>query len=128
MDGHDIGHILPESNPPALSLEPIDPRVPGVSGQQPDPVGSLIQVRHQNPTTIGPGWVIGWDARQWILQKAKKRGGEIEWRGVSYIASTKAILQRCAHENGATIDGDGLAFISSLPETFKEFIAGQTDA
>ncbi len=128
MDGHDIGHILPESNPPALSLEQIDPGLPGGFGQPSDPVGSLTSVRHQNPTTIGPGWAIGWDARQWILYKAEKSTPSARLRGVSFVTSTKDILLRCASENGATIDGAGLAFISSLPETFKEFIEGQTDA
>jgi hypothetical protein len=86
--------------------------------------GSPASVRHENPTQIADKWAIGWDTRQWLLQKAKIRGGEREWQPVIYIASTKEVLGRCIHEKGCTPDAAGEVFIASIPESFSDFING----
>ena len=88
--------------------------------------GSNGSVRHQNSSIhLSPGWRLTWDRLQWILQRTEEtpHTGEqstpsARWRGVSYVASTKASLLRCIQENKCTA---GIANLDALPDEFQTF-------
>jgi hypothetical protein len=64
---------------------------------------------------------------QWILYKLKTAGllldaplRAVDWKPVSYISSTKAILHRCLREKGLHIEAGKL---ERLPDTFAAWRA-----
>lgn len=67
-------------------------------------------------------WGIGADKLQWIVYR---RYGDCakgyKWQPCSFIASTKAILQRCLHEKGAIISPEGQLALDALPSTFQDW-------
>ncbi len=48
---------------------------------------------------------------------------ESGWRGVSFIGSTKRVLDRCVREAGVVLTAEATARLDALPETFLDFIA-----
>lgn len=56
---------------------------------------------------LGPNGALGSDSLQW-------RSGN----PVSYVSSTKAILERCIREKGIELDEPGRGALADLPETF----------
>jgi len=88
--------------------------------------GSTSDMRHHfSNIHLAPGWRLTWDRLQWILQRTEEtpHTGEqstpsARWRGVSYVASTKASLLRCIQENKCTA---GIANLDALPDEFQTF-------
>ena len=70
---------------------------------------------------LSDGWAIGADEAQWIIYRAKKRGDQRYWQGVSFVATTKTKLERCLREDGAVVDNIGRVHLDALPDTFKEW-------
>ncbi len=75
---------------------------------------------------LAPGWALGFDSLQWILFKADKEGLEAEkstpadrWRGKAFIATTKAVLWRCIHENGIQPTPEAAEYIDAMPGSFR---------
>jgi len=72
-------------------------------------------------------WSIGWDDRQWVLQRHHglvekgPRRGEEAWRGVSFVTSTRAVMARCMREKRVSVEA-GAYGLSALPGTFAEFL------
>lgn len=69
-------------------------------------------------------WVVKADSLQWMLCRWNKDvrypyGGF--WKPVSFIASTKAILERCIRESGAKVDEAGRVALNTLPSTFGKW-------
>lgn len=60
-------------------------------------------------------WAVGADDLQWML--ARRKGPD--WRPVSFVACTKAVLLRCIHEKGAIVTQEGQAALDALPDTFR---------
>jgi hypothetical protein len=67
---------------------------------------------------INDRWALAADKLQWILQR---RNGVANWRDVSFVSSTKAILARCMREKGVPAD-DAQRALDSLPDTFKQWL------
>jgi hypothetical protein len=69
-------------------------------------------------------WALGADSLQWILyrQRSQQRGG---WIGVSFVRSTREILERCMREKGVP-ERDRAVLLEGLPETFDLWIASQS--
>jgi hypothetical protein len=64
-------------------------------------------------------WALGNDSLQWILyrRRSKANGG---WYPVSFVSSTRAVLERCGREKGC---GNDLAvLVDGLPPTFDEWL------
>ena len=87
---------------------------------------------------LAPGWVLGFDARQWVLMTVDKTppGAEnnpagARLRAVSFIASTKRVLRRCIHENEIELTPEAAEYIDTMPETFRPWLrlhqAGPTE-
>jgi len=117
--GHTVGH-KPTQN------DLFSPGGPGRGLPRDFPVrrhiiGTSTQVRPKKPTQTSPGWALGWDHRQWMLMRSRKRQEGSYWQPVAYIASEKCILERCMAENKCSPDADGLAFLQTLPEHFRDF-------
>ena len=76
-------------------------------------------------------WRLAYDSQQWIIQRRKgsarpsNRSGIAEsgWRGVSFIGSTKRVLDRCIREAGVVLTTEAQARLDALPEQFLEFTA-----
>ncbi len=66
---------------------------------------------------------LGYDRLQWMVMKARNRRGQREWRPVSFVISTKAVLLRCIAENGAQPTPEAQVRLDALPDTFKEWLA-----
>jgi hypothetical protein len=47
---------------------------------------------------VSGDWAVGTDAVQWILYRAQK--GDSPWRSLSFVTSTRDILERCMREKG----------------------------
>jgi hypothetical protein len=64
-------------------------------------------------------WALGADNLQWILyrQRSQFHGG---WEAVSFVSSTRQILERCMREKICS-DDDRARLLASLPPTFKEW-------
>ena len=68
------------------------------------------------PFAISGNWAIASDGIQWMLQR--KKGDE--WRGVSFVRSTRFVLARCMREKG--VDRSSIDYLlSGLPDTFDEW-------
>ncbi len=75
---------------------------------------------------LSENWALSTDGHQWIVQRARldrnaKDG--LDWRGISFVASDKAALERVLREKGAVIDSEGLEALRRLPETFKDWVS-----
>lgn len=69
-------------------------------------------------------WIVKSDSKQWMLcrwHKAARYPGGGFWEPVSFVASTKAILERCIRESGAVVDVAGRIALNTLPCTFRKW-------
>ena len=75
-------------------------------------------------------WAWGDDQLQWLLMKADKGGlkanlsiPRARWRAVSFIGSTKRILQRCLREKRVGPTPEAKTALDTLPDTFKKWLS-----
>src|SRR5262249_13113857 len=67
---------------------------------------------------VSGDWALGADSLQWILyRRASKRTGQ--WQAVSFVASTRVILERCMREKGCPAACQ-LILLAGLPPTFHQ--------
>jgi len=70
---------------------------------------------------ISGRWALAADSLQWMLQR---RGGH-QWKSVSFVSSTKDILDRCMREKGCP-PADAERLLVGLPSTFEEWAGKRT--
>lgn len=81
---------------------------------------------------LSRGWAVFADDQQWVLSRSSRAvpegnialAGE-RWRQLSYIGTTKRILERCIREKGAEVDKQGRRDLDELPATFSEWRLGR---
>jgi hypothetical protein len=62
---------------------------------------------------LGDRLALGADDLQWILYKSsRKKSGGLNWAPISFVSSTKTILERCIRESGLDDDTAASAFES----------------
>ena len=68
---------------------------------------------------VSGDWALGADPLQWILYKrrSKTNGG---WYGVSFVSSTRSVLERCMREKGCP-ELDRAVLLAGLPPSFQEW-------
>ena len=66
-------------------------------------------------------WALATDGLQWILQR--KQGSK--WRGVSFIASSKAVLRRVLREKGVTPTQEANRAVDALLESYSAWWAAE---
>src|SRR5215510_2957002 len=80
--------------------------------------------KRERQFAVSGDWARGADNLQWILyrRRSKARGG---WEAVSFMRSTRAVLERCCREKGC---GDDTArnLLTGLPDTFDAWKATRT--
>jgi len=62
-------------------------------------------------------WALGADSLQWILYRRHSKGAD-KWDPLSFVSSTRQILERCLSEKSCP-PADAAALLSSLPDTFN---------
>src|SRR5262249_2064144 len=85
------------------------------------PVPSMA---HERIFAISGDWGIGADSLQWILyrRRSKAKGG---WNAVSFVRSTRTVLERCMQEKGCS-DDTARNLLAGLPDTFDAWKAART--
>lgn len=68
---------------------------------------------------------LGADDMQWIVYRSQKAARPLglaprDWKAVSFVSSTKDILQRCMREKGVPPD-TAASVVAGLPSTFAEW-------
>ncbi len=77
---------------------------------------------HDHQFVVHGNWALASDGVQWILQRRWKDGVH---RSVSFVRSTKDILERCMREKG--VENVTASFLlAGLPDTFDAWKATQT--
>lgn len=80
---------------------------------------------------FGDNWAVLTDRRQWILARRRTdraKGGET-WRGIAFVSSTRACLERVMAEQGVEPLAEAHhAVANSFPATFGEWCDGQDRA
>ena len=73
---------------------------------------------------ISGDWALGADPLQWILYRRRSRtkGG---WSAVSFVRSTRTVLERCMREKGCSED-TARNLLAGLPDTFDAWKATRT--
>lgn len=66
-------------------------------------------------------WALGADELQWIVMRRKKRGDQRYWNPEAFIATEKRILRRVLREKGIEPTPEAARYLSSMPDTFKEW-------
>ncbi len=69
---------------------------------------------------LSDDWAILADRNQWMVAKRSKRGTETRWKPLSYVGSTKSVLARVSHENGAVVTPQAQAVSDTWPEKFSD--------
>jgi hypothetical protein len=59
-------------------------------------------------------WALGADNLQWVLYRRIGDG----WRAMSFVSSTRDILERCMREKGCP---DRAGLLAGLPPTFRQW-------
>ena len=79
---------------------------------------------------ISGKWALAADSLQWMLQRRTMRKGQIVWRSVSFVASTRDILGRCLREKGCPLCplADAERLLAGLPPTFEEWARKRAQA
>jgi hypothetical protein len=79
---------------------------------------------------LGPNGALGADDLQWILyvprRKAVPPPGQLDgkdWRAVSFVRSTKAVVARCAREASICWEDTGRLAFEMMPDTFDAWKA-----
>jgi hypothetical protein len=65
-------------------------------------------------------WALAADSLQWMLQRQYMNKGQVCWRSVSFVSSTRDILARCMREKGCP-SADAERLLAGLPATFEEW-------
>ena len=68
------------------------------------------------------GWALGFDPLQWMLMRAKIRGGQRDWQPVAFVATEKRILRRVLAEKGVQPTPEAQAALDAMPDTFQEWL------
>ena len=75
-------------------------------------------------------WRLAYDRQQWVLQRragspGRNRSGirESGWRGVSFVGSKKATLERIFREKDINLTAEALTRFDALPDQFLVFLA-----
>ena len=78
---------------------------------------------------LSANWAVGYDHLQWIVMRAKtdKRKEGQSWRPIAFVVSSRAVLMRVLEEKDAEVTPEARAALDSLPDTFREWIAGQVE-
>ena len=81
---------------------------------------------------LGDRLALGADGLQWILYKSKAKAGapSLEpkhWIAISFVHSTKHILERCIRESGL-MDATATSALGSLHSTFDAWKAAATSS
>ena len=71
---------------------------------------------------VSGDWALGTDSLQWILYRQKAKTG---WRAVSFVASTRQVLERCMREKGCE-PSTAKNLLAGLPDTFDAWKATRT--
>jgi hypothetical protein len=66
-------------------------------------------------------WAIASDGVQWILQRRRSKRGHTAWRAISFVRSTKDILDRCMREKDVPVD-TARQLLAGLPERFDDWL------
>jgi hypothetical protein len=61
-------------------------------------------------------WALGADNLQWVLYRRRGDG----WRAMSFVSSTRDILERCLREKGCP-EADRAVLLAALPPTFRQW-------
>ena len=69
---------------------------------------------------ISGRWALAADSLQWMLQRQYMHKGQVCWRSVSFVSSTRDILARCMREKGCP-PADAERLLAGLPATFEEW-------
>ena len=80
--------------------------------------------KRERQFAVSGDWALGADSLQWILYRraSKAKGG---WHAVSFVASTRAVLERCMREKGCDkVSARNL--LAGLPDTFDAWKATRT--
>ena len=68
---------------------------------------------------VSGDWALGADSLQWILYRRHRRpSGKDTWDPLSFVASTRIVLERCMREKGVEA-GTARNLIAGLPDTFE---------
>jgi hypothetical protein len=62
-----------------------------------------------------------------MVQRQYLHKGEIRWRSISFVSSTKDILARCLREKGCPPE-DAEQLLAGLPATFEQWRRSQAAA
>jgi hypothetical protein len=65
-------------------------------------------------------WAFGADGLQWILYHRRKPSGRTGWMAVSFVRSTRDILERCMREKGCR-EAAREVLLAGLPPTFDQW-------
>jgi len=75
--------------------------------------------KRERQFAVSGDWALGADNLQWILYRRMK-GSPTPWRAVSFVASTRVILERCMREKGCS-QPQREALLAGLPPTFDQW-------
>ncbi len=83
-------------------------------------------------------WRLAYDSQQWVVQrrtgKPCRRGSDSAamrrtgWKGVSFVGSKKATLDRLFREKGIVLTTEARAWFDTLPDQFSVFRAELAEA
>src|ERR1700746_2568008 len=77
------------------------------------------QAGSERQVVVSGDWAVGADSFQWILyRRSSKRTGQ--WQPISFVGSTRAILERCMREKGCPAGCQGILLAGLLP-TFDQW-------
>ena len=68
-------------------------------------------------------WALGNDNLQWILYRKQRRqehDPRPSWHAVSFVSSTREVLERCMREKGVS-PAEAIEMVRDLPDTFEQW-------
>jgi hypothetical protein len=71
---------------------------------------------------LSDGWALGYDPKQWMIMRGRKRLARRGWTSVSFIACTKRTLRRVIREKGIQLSPEATEYIEVMPNTFREWM------
>ena len=69
-------------------------------------------------------WALASDGIQWMLMRRIRRQRGDSWDPVSFVRSTRDILERCMREKGVA-PGTAAQLLAGLPDTFDQWLTNQ---
>jgi DNA polymerase III epsilon subunit-like protein len=85
----------------------------------------MMSMRSDRRFATTADWALASDGHQWILMRRRIEQGKQAWRPVSFVRSTKEILERSLREKGADV-ATSRKLLEGLPATFDEWKTRQT--